>query len=821
MGNRLRARLLERIDQVSQAWRRFVGNHPRFIHTLIKAYITLTWAALFLAIICWIFIPASRVMLVQLLWSYYALWQFWFLSRSKTLGWSHTARFFVIGAWVTAPLSALIVWSVHSLGEGEAETTLHDEWSSAVFGPFVEETVKLLPLLLLLFLSRRVRSFSLTDFLLVGAATGTGFDFLEEVVRTWVTQQQASGLFGFLFQAFNTSELVWEIDTLFPGYFRNGEVISAGHHVWTAFVALGIGMAHRLRRRWGRKAYLLPGFLFLWAVFDHGAYNASLNGLSPAVEFLYFLTGYGHFYKGAFTAALVVAVFWDYREINRVNDLLPRLPKEEVIEPVTEFLTLCRAILKGRQEWGHALLFLRERRQRSFALLNGDKTAIPKEATDVLIRRRAILSAALGCLLMVAVGAWLNAFPLSSDSAYFAGLIDDLAKWWEGLDWYEKAAVLLTALLIGALFTVATGGGWIAAGFTGLSAALTLEEVLSNPRPVTAFLRNPIGFLRSWWRELRKLPPQQAAVAVTALLAEQAIERIPAVKVLDRLADRLKDAAQRVAKRLWRQDTADVLGGRRMDFATDDSLRHPTGEKQKGTGKTAHSPDGSPPKDSRDKPSPDQKPDDSYPPRTESGRIDWVKQRLLPVEERIDRLLESGRFKADPERLAEMKTKVLEEQRSSLGSGGYNGELEFIERKVFEEKKVVEMIQERKGAKNPDYLVDGDITEVKTIVETKDKPGKLSSPIREANDQIKKSGLIEKKTLDGTPVGSVEIQLNQEGANSFKNVSVDELRRSILNQFHEYRSRSLHRVAVYREHQLIIELIRTTENKIIQRFPKR
>jgi len=123
--------------------------------------------------------------LIQLLWSYYALWQFWFLSRSKTLGWSHTARFFVIGAWVTAPLSALIVWSVHGLGEGEAELTIHDEWSSAIFGPLVEETVKLLPLLLLLLLSRRVRSFSLTDYLLVGAATGTGFDFLEEVVRTW------------------------------------------------------------------------------------------------------------------------------------------------------------------------------------------------------------------------------------------------------------------------------------------------------------------------------------------------------------------------------------------------------------------------------------------------------------------------------------------------------------------------------------------------------------------------------------------------------------------------------------------------------------
>src|SRR5690606_30683905 len=144
-----------------------------------------------------------------------------------------------------------------------------------------------------------------------------------------------------------------------------------------------------------------------------------------------------------------------------------------------------------------------------------------------------------------------------------------------------------------------------------------------------------------------------------------------------------------------------------MDFASDDSLRHSTGDSpgssQKGTGKTARSSDGSQQKDPQDKKSPDQKPDDSYPPRTESGRIDWVKQRLLPVEERIDRLLESGRFKADPERLSKLKEDVLKEQRSSLGSGGYNGELEFIERKVFQEEKYVEMLSEQtlKNKKTP------------------------------------------------------------------------------------------------------------------------
>ena len=219
----------------------------------------------------------------------------------------------------------------------------------------------------------------------------------------------------------------------------------------------------------------------------------------------------------------------------------------------------------------------------AFSLLRGDEATSSKEPLDTLSRRRAVL-AALGCLLLVAIGALLNAHAFSSDTAYFAGLIDDLAKWWEGLSWYEKAAVLLTVLLTAALLTVATGGGWIAAGFSGLSAALTLQEVLSNPRPVTSFLRNPIGFIRSWWRELRKRPPQEAAVAVTALLAEQVIERIPAVKVLNRLADGLKDTAQRIAKKLWGRDNIEATAGRRMDtFSTDDSIRNSSGEMSKGT----------------------------------------------------------------------------------------------------------------------------------------------------------------------------------------------------------------------------------------------
>ncbi|GAA5343905.1 hypothetical protein [Planifilum fimeticola] len=77
-------------------------------------------------------------------------------------------------------------------------------------------------------------------------------------------------------------------------------------------------------------------------------------------------------------------------------------------------------------------MFLRERRQMAFSLLHGDEATSSKEPLDTLARRRAVL-AALGYLLLVAIGALLNAHSLSSDTAYFAGLINDLAEWWKEL----------------------------------------------------------------------------------------------------------------------------------------------------------------------------------------------------------------------------------------------------------------------------------------------------------------------------------------------------------------------------------------------------
>ncbi|GGA43368.1 hypothetical protein GCM10007416_15540 [Kroppenstedtia guangzhouensis] len=90
-----------------QRWKRWREAHPELLRWGRKAYILLAWVLIPLAILAWIFIPQARQAMVQFLWSYYLLWQFWFLARSKTMTWTGTAPFFCGGCMADRPLISL------------------------------------------------------------------------------------------------------------------------------------------------------------------------------------------------------------------------------------------------------------------------------------------------------------------------------------------------------------------------------------------------------------------------------------------------------------------------------------------------------------------------------------------------------------------------------------------------------------------------------------------------------------------------------------------------------------------------------------------
>ncbi|MDF2661657.1 MAG: hypothetical protein K0Q94_4448, partial [Paenibacillus sp.] len=123
------------------------------------------------------FLKDSRTMMVQYLWSFYVLLQFWFLCRSKTLAWKPVVLFVLAGVFLVVPFTALTVNAVHALFGGKTS----DTWSVAVITPIFEELWKLLPLGVFLLFSRRASALSLSDYTLIGAATGVGFQLMEEL----------------------------------------------------------------------------------------------------------------------------------------------------------------------------------------------------------------------------------------------------------------------------------------------------------------------------------------------------------------------------------------------------------------------------------------------------------------------------------------------------------------------------------------------------------------------------------------------------------------------------------------------------------------
>lgn len=150
----------EIVEKIIRTWRRLI-NRFSFILTI---YYAISWISLIAFILSLFLLENSRTIFTQFLWSFYVILQFWFLARSKTLPWKQYISFFLTGAWLVAPFTALFIGLVHFIFGGDTS----DFWSSAILTPIFEEVIKLTPLLIVLFISKRASSYSLSDFMLIG-----------------------------------------------------------------------------------------------------------------------------------------------------------------------------------------------------------------------------------------------------------------------------------------------------------------------------------------------------------------------------------------------------------------------------------------------------------------------------------------------------------------------------------------------------------------------------------------------------------------------------------------------------------------------------
>lgn len=508
----IRNRIRSGTESAYQAWLALLEKYP----WILKLYYLFSWISLIFLLVSLVLFRESRLMLVQYLWSFYVLVQFWLLSRSKTLTWKTTSLFMLSGVLLVIPLTNVSIQFIHLLFGGSTRNM----WSTSVATPIVEEVWKLLPLGLFLFFSRKATSLSLSDYVLLGAAPGVGFQLFEELTRRWTNDGPLSRSYDYSVTLLGGKTIHWDFFELFPGYFEESFLplmMSEGHPLHTALVALGLGLAVRFRRSLKLWVYMLPAVLLLWAILNHIAWNGQ-GSLPDWLRDLHKWTGKGYTVENFFLVMLAAALFIDYRALNKIRAQLPLLEGERTINPFSELWNTAESLFRDRRRYGLLLGFYRQRRELGFSLLYGNEEA---RGVTVAVRKSlqkygALLGAAGLLLLLAGLFAGLQLYHAEPDSACFACLFDSLQSWWDRRSGWEQAAIIIGAFALAFMFT----GFWPALGL-----ALTGMDIAGSGHSIADIIRNP----------RRLLSPQRALAGLTSLL----MNRIPAGRGLKWIADKL------------------------------------------------------------------------------------------------------------------------------------------------------------------------------------------------------------------------------------------------------------------------------------------
>jgi hypothetical protein len=161
----------------------------------------------------------------------------------------------------------------------------------------------------------RARTFGVTDVLLLAAASGAGFNWVEEA---FIIHSQHSWSF---LGGFPTTEIVGS---------SHGSHLIAGHAIWTAIGGLTIGISMALRGPLVQRL-LIGASGWVWAVLDHAATNYNVHygdALGTSLTFFIangYITQYIFLFGGLFGWAL--DIYFAYIKVPaRAGMKLPAFP---------------------------------------------------------------------------------------------------------------------------------------------------------------------------------------------------------------------------------------------------------------------------------------------------------------------------------------------------------------------------------------------------------------------------------------------------------------------------------------------------------------
>ncbi len=181
-----------------------------------------------------------------------------------------------------------------------------------VFVPFMEEALKIAPVLFVLWRWRDTRSWRLgaTDVLVLAVACGAGFGLVEDAYI-----RHASG---------------WgQTVALLPLTEMNGDRLVAGHAIWTAVAGGTLGIALLL---WGRTArgWLLGSIGPIIAVLTHMANNLTADGQGGLTDAIDKITMKGHLVFWAFVLVVLGSIAIDLvvtrSKLPEADELRPPAP---------------------------------------------------------------------------------------------------------------------------------------------------------------------------------------------------------------------------------------------------------------------------------------------------------------------------------------------------------------------------------------------------------------------------------------------------------------------------------------------------------------
>ena len=536
------------------AWQGWLSRHEGVARGLFRLSRISQRITIVLLVVAVLVVPRLAAAMVPTLWMLACLGVMVLLSRTRTVSWRAVSVMFSVSVpW------ALVVAKATELVAASGGMSTSDDGTSIALAAFVEEPGKLVPLVVVALVAPgRVRRLAAVDWALLGYAAGAGFTAAEDGARRLAPQGMLASLLGgdrgldYSLNAWTAGSFrLWNSDGLLGRFMAGGgpSPLAVGHHVSTMTVAMAVGLGivlWRTGRPLGRVvAWVLPAVALVQVVVDHAAYNASVASLTsvswldsddPVVYWLgavWQVSGRGNNAIAYSVVLFGLCLLADARRRLRTGALgvtageaprvpsvraiggpaLVRAPIEAVVALVvlsySDLVVIARGYADRRMTRSQRMIegrltaaqVMETRRDAMAATTPGVEPAARRVFALITLAVWALIGlVCLWCGVVVAQAIVSSLLFGDSDSGFFAGLLDDLAAWWDSLG--PTGQLLVTAL--GVMLLMSAGSTFaLAMGAVGV-----LTWAAAHGRGLASFIRDPAAATSSY---LSNVTPGQLA----------------------------------------------------------------------------------------------------------------------------------------------------------------------------------------------------------------------------------------------------------------------------------------------------------------------